>query len=174
RSAIRAGLFLSHVPGVPKLDFRVEGVYTDPSISKHLGPGFFYFNDRFLNGYTNDGQLMASWIGREGQGAQAWTNYWFTPRDRIQLNFRHQKVSAKFIPGGGTVTDFGARSDYDITKSVGLSVSVQYERWLFPVLRPGPTTNVSSFVEFDFHPSSIFQRASDRATARQFAGSDSR
>ena len=29
RSAIRAGLYFSHVPGIPKLDLRAEGVYTD-------------------------------------------------------------------------------------------------------------------------------------------------
>ena len=99
RSAIRAGLYFSHLPRTPKLDFRVEGVYTDLPAGGALSHGFFYSNDRYLNGYTNDGQLMGSWIGREGQGAQAWTNYWFSPRNRLQFNFRHQKVSQQFIPG---------------------------------------------------------------------------
>jgi hypothetical protein len=33
---------------------------------------------------TSQGQLLASWIGREGQGAQGWANYWFSPRNRLQ------------------------------------------------------------------------------------------
>ncbi len=140
RSAIRAGLYFSHLPKAPKLDFRVEGVYTDLPAGGALSHGFFYSNDRYLNGYTNDAQLMGSWIGREGQGAQAWTNYWFSPRNRLQFNFRHQKVSQQFIPGGGSLTDVGVRSDYWLRPSIGLSAWVQYERWQFPVIQaqPGP------------------------------------
>ena len=66
RSAIRAGLFFSHVPRIPKLDLRFERVvYTDLPAGGALSHGFFYFNDRYLNGYTNHGQLLASWIGRK-------------------------------------------------------------------------------------------------------------
>ena len=136
RSAIRAGLYFSHVPAASKLDFRVEGVYTDLPAGGALSHGFFYSNDRYLNGYTNDGQLMGSWIGREGQGAQAWTNYWFTPKSRLQFNFRHQKVSQQFIPGGGSLTDVGVRGDYWLRPSIGLSAWFQYERWMFPVIQP--------------------------------------
>src|SRR6267143_3887384 len=49
-----------------------EGVYTDVPAGGAISHGFFYFNPRFLNGYTSNGDLLASWIGREGQGAQAW------------------------------------------------------------------------------------------------------
>ena len=30
KTALTSGLYLSKVPGIPKLDFRIEGVYTDP------------------------------------------------------------------------------------------------------------------------------------------------
>ena len=33
RAAYRPGIYLSHVPGIPKLDLRVEGASTDPSHS---------------------------------------------------------------------------------------------------------------------------------------------
>src|SRR5207244_7763131 len=97
RSAIRGGLYFSHLPGLPKLDLRVEGVYTDLPVGGPLSHGFFYANDRYLSGYTNQGQLLASWIGREGQGAQGWANYWLGGRNRLQVNYRHQKVSQQFI-----------------------------------------------------------------------------
>ncbi len=101
RSAWSAGLYLSRIPGIPKLDLRMEGTYTDLPIGGNVSHGFFYWNDRYVDGYTNQGNLIGSWIGRQGQGAQAWANYWFTPKNRIQLNFRHEKVSQQFIPGGG-------------------------------------------------------------------------
>src|SRR3984893_15278576 len=160
RSAWHAGLYLSQFPKIPKLDLRVEGVYTDNPLGGNLGHGFYYFNFTWRNGYTNNGDLIGSWIGREGQGAQAWTNYWFTARDRLQFNFRHQKVSQEFVPGGGTLTDAGVRVDYWVHSSVSLSTSVQYERWLFPVIQPGPEKNVAASVEILFQPQKLFHRSS--------------
>jgi hypothetical protein len=150
-------LYLSHVPHVLKLDLRAEGVYTDLPAGGALSHGFFYSNSRFLNGYTNAGQLIGSWIGRQGQGAQAWSNYWFSPRDRIQINFRHLKVSQQFIPGGGTLTDVGVRGDYWLRPSVGITAALQYERWLFPVVQPGAQKNVSASIQIQFQPQKILQ-----------------
>jgi hypothetical protein len=159
RSAIHAGLYLSHVPGAPKLDIRAEGVYTDVPAGGALSHGFYYFSTLVLNGQTNNGYLLGSWVGREGQGAQAWTNYWFNARNRFQINFRHQKVSQQFIPGGGSLTDVGARGDYWTRFNVGISASVQYERWLFPLIQPNEATNVSAFVQISFEPQKWFRRA---------------
>jgi hypothetical protein len=164
-SAWHAGLYLSHLPRVPKLDLRAEGVYTDvPVRGGSNEPGNFYFNGTWRSGYTNNGNLIGSWVGRGGQGAQAWTNYWFNARSRLQLNFRHQKVSKQFTSpggitpfGGGTLTDFGIRGDYWFRQILEFSTSVQYERWLFPVIQPGPQTNVSASVEVQFQPQKIFR-----------------
>ena len=165
RSAIRGGLYLSHVPKIPKLDLRVEGVYTDVPAGGALSHGFYYFNFRFKEGYTYNGQLIGSWIGRQGQGAQAWANYWLGPRNRVQFNFRHQKVSQQYIPGGGTLTDVGARSDYWLTPSVGLSASVQYERWLFPIIQAGAQRDVSASVGFQIQPQKLFRPSLHREAA---------
>jgi membrane-associated phospholipid phosphatase len=160
RSAIRAGLYFSRVPKIPKLDLRVEGVYTDLPAGGKLSHGFFYFNDRYLNGYTSQGQLLGSWIGREAQGAQGWANYWFSAKNRFQVNFRHQKVSQQFVPGGGTLTDVGVSNDYWIRPNIGLSTTVQVERWLFPVIQPNAARNVSATVELQFQPQKMFRRSS--------------
>src|SRR5882762_2330572 len=159
-SAWHAGLYLSHFPRVSRLDLRVEGAYTDvpggvPANTK--GPGSFYQNGTWRNGYTNNGDLIGSWIGRGGQGAQAWTNYWFSPRNRLQLYFRHQKVSHQFIPGGGSLTDAGVRTDYTLRSNLTLSVSVQHERWLFPVIQPNEARNVTASVGIVFEPQKIFR-----------------
>jgi len=159
-SAWRAGLYLSHFPGASRLDLRAEGVYTDiPGITttETKQPGSFYENLTWRSGYTNNGDLIGSWIGRGGQGAQAWSNYWFSPRNRLQFNFRHQKVSQEFIPGGGTLTDVGVRWDYQVRPSLGLSATVQHERWLFPVIQPGAQRNVAASVQILFQPQELFQ-----------------
>jgi hypothetical protein len=168
RASWRAGLFFSHIPLVPKLDFRVEGVYTDipagrgaigpsPTFSSSIGPGAIYSNGTWRSGYTNNGYLIGDWVGRGGQGAQAWANYWFNARDRLQINFRHQKVSQQLIPDGGTLTDVGVRGDCWFQHGVGISTSVQYERWLFPVIQPGPQRDMTMSVEIQFQPQKIYR-----------------
>ncbi|HYL83012.1 MAG TPA: capsule assembly Wzi family protein, partial [Candidatus Angelobacter sp.] len=153
KSAFDSGLYFSRLPRLPKLDFRVEGVFTDnPNPNQVLQHGFFYFNSRYVNGYTNAGNLVGSWIGRQGQGAQAWSTYWFTPRNKVQFNFRHQKVSQQFVPFGGTLTDGGVRGDFWIHNRISISASVQYEKWNFPVLSPTRETNVSTAIQITYWP----------------------
>jgi membrane-associated phospholipid phosphatase len=165
RSAWHAGLFLSHVPWVNKLDLRAEGVYTDvPPGAGPIAPGSFYFNGTWRSGYTNDGNLIGSWVGRGAQGAQAWCNYWFNARNRLQFNFRHEKVSQVFVPNGGTLTDAGVRGDYWVRSNLSVSATVQYERWFFPVIQPNAATNVSATVEILFQPQKLFQHSNQNAT----------
>jgi hypothetical protein len=169
RSAIRGGLYFSHLPKLQRLDLRVEGVYTDIPAGGALSHGFYYFNFRFKEGYTNQGQLLGSWIGREGQGAQAWANYWFGARDRLQVNFRHQKVSQQFVPGGGTLTDFGVRGDYWPSQILGLTGSLQYERWLFPIIKPGPERDISASIGIQLQPQKIFRPSFHRRASNTAA-----
>lgn len=100
---------------------------------------------------------MGSCVGRDGQGAQAWSNYWFTPKNRLQFNFRHEKVSNQFIPGGGSLTDFGVRRDLWFHNGVGITSSLQFERWLFPVIQPGAVRNVTASLELKIQPQKIYR-----------------
>ena len=155
KSAITSGIYMPQVPKIPKLDLRVEGAYTDlpggtATISEQ--PGFFYYNLHYRSGYTNNGNLLGSWIGRQGQGAEAWSNYWFSPRNRLQLHFRHQKVDHKFIPRGGTLTNLGISADLWVRSMVDISSTVQYERWNFPEIAPAPQTNITAQFQITFHP----------------------
>jgi hypothetical protein len=166
RSAWHAGLFLSHFPWIHKLDLRAEGVYTDvPPGGGPISPGGFYFNATWRSGYTNDGNIIGDWVGRGGQGAQAWSNYWFNSRSRIQANFRHQKVSQVFVPLGGTVTDFGVRGDYAARHNLTFSAAVQYERWLFPVIQSNIEHNVSATFQISFEPQRVLRHAMDETDA---------
>ena len=74
----------------------------------------------------------------------------------VQLSFRHQKVSRLFDPGGGTLTDFGARSEFWTTPQWEMSTGIQYETWNFPVLKSGTQVNFSTSVQITFHPNALF------------------
>ena len=161
-AATWSGLYLAQVPKLNKLDFRVEAGYTDlPSglqngtPTSHYGPGLFYAYNRYPDGsYTNDGNLLGNWIGRDSQGVQAWSNYRFSPRSFIQASFRHQKVSHQFMPGGGTLTDAALSANVWLRNDLSVSGSVQYERWLYPVITPGVQTNVTTSLQLVFWPES--------------------
>jgi hypothetical protein len=153
KAAVISGIYMPRLPKLPKLDFRAEGIYTDPpAIQPSLQHGFFYINARFLSGYTNDGNLIGSWIGREGQGANAWTTYWFTPKDSLQFSFRHEKVSEQLIPHGGTITDAGASTSLWLHSTVSVTASVQYERWDFPVISQTRQTDLTTSIGLTFWP----------------------
>ncbi|MGH7488478.1 MAG: capsule assembly Wzi family protein, partial [bacterium] len=109
RPSMRMGVYLPQIPKVPKLDLRLEGVYTD--VPGQQSTGFIYFNGRYRSGYTNNGNLLASWIGREGRGGQAWATYWYSPRSKFQLAYRHAEVDKEFI-GGGRLNDFGGSAQF--------------------------------------------------------------
>jgi hypothetical protein len=161
-AAIWSGMYLAQVPKVNKLDFRVEAGYTDlPSglqngtPQSHYGNGIFYSNGRYPDGsYTNDGYLLGNWMGRESQGVQAWSNYRFSPRSFIQASFRHQKVSQQFMPGGGSLTDASLSANFWLRDDLSVSGSVQYERWLYPIITPGAQTNFTSSMQLTFWPQS--------------------
>jgi len=112
RAAYRPGLYLTHVPGIPKLDLRVEAASTDPSSSDHanlhsypsLYGQFMYYEGIQKQGYTNLGQLFGDWIGREDKGGQAWITYHLSGNELLQVGLRNQKATSYFIPGSTTQT----------------------------------------------------------------------
>ena len=153
------GIYLPRLPKIAKMDFRVEGVETDPPIGGNVGHGFFYYDQTWITGFQNAGQLMGNWVGREGQGVQAWTSYWFTPRNKLQFEFRHLKVSREFV-NGGTEGDASVRGDFWVRTSFSLSAAVQYEAWTFPVVATTRQSNVSSSLQLSFWPKGLARKNS--------------
>jgi membrane-associated phospholipid phosphatase len=151
KSAMQAGFYVARIPGIARLDFRAEGGYTEPPGFFTCG-GCFYFNSRYINGYTANGNLLGSWLGRFGQGEQAWTTYWFTPQNRIQATFRHQKVSGQFIPQGATLNNAGVSADFWVRPNMSISGAVQYEKWKIPVLAPSEHSNAVVSFQVTYWP----------------------
>lgn len=146
-SAWSPGIYLPKLPYLHKLDFRAEGAVTPA----RLFPGFFYFNVHYLDGYTNGRQLMGSWVGRQGSGFQLWSTYWFSGRNTLTLGYRGQWVDHSFLQGGW-LRDISATTNVALGSNFSLQAGVQYERWQFPLLTPGPVSNTSTSVEFSYTP----------------------
>src|SRR6266446_9903141 len=154
KSAIRGGIYMPRIPGIPKLDLRVEGGSTVPPNFPGCD-GCFYVNSRFPDGsYVNLDNLIGSWLGRAGQGENVSSTYWLSPRNKLQLNFRHQKVAGDYLPRGGTLNDGSLRVDFQIRPQVTFSGLLQYEKWNYPVLDPLPRSNVTTSIQLTFWPRS--------------------
>ncbi len=152
RAAWRPGLYLSHVPGIPRLDLRVEGAMTDPSVSTSQGGTFMYWETMERQGYTNQGQIFGDWIGREDKGGQAWITYHLSGDEWIQANWRRQKAAKDFIPDGTTLDDFGVQVVKRIGKDIAINGNFTYENWRAPVYKPGQQTVTTTDIQLTWYP----------------------
>ena len=107
RDAIVSGIYLPRLPRLPKLDFRLEGGYTDPVTPRSNDGHFIYWDSVYYHDLSmNKNNIIGSWMGREGKGIQAWTTYSFSSRNNIQFGYRQSKVAKDFIPEGETTKRF--------------------------------------------------------------------
>jgi hypothetical protein len=154
RAAYRPGLYLSHVPGLPKLDIRVEAASTDPSssnIASHNGQ-FMYWEGIQRQGYTNHGQLFGDWIGREDKGGQAWITYHLSGNEWIQAGYRNQKATTYFIPGGTTLNDFNIQVVKRIGKDIEVNGNFAFEHWTAPIYLSGQQTVTTTTIQLTWFP----------------------
>jgi len=153
KSAFQGGLYIPRIPRVPKLDLRLEGGTTAPVDFSGGCVGCFYVNGRYPDGsYLNGGNLIGSWLGRGGQGERVWSTYWLSSRNKIQFEYRHQKVDGDYLPQGGTLNDGGVNLEFQVKPAVTLSGSLQYEKWNYPLLAPEVKSNWASTVGVIFWP----------------------
>jgi hypothetical protein len=166
RASWRPGLYLSHVPGVPRLDLRVEAASTDPPTSRSNGGVFMYYELIQQQGYTNQGQLFGDWIGREDKGGQGWLTYHLSGDEWFQLGLRNQKAAKDFIPGGttyipGTTTyPTGGTTlndiSFQVVKRIGKDFEVNgnfaYERWKAPIYLSGQQTVTTTTIQLTWFP----------------------
>lgn len=152
RAAFRPGLYLSHVPGLAKLDVRAEAATTDPPTSRSNGGQFNYFEAIQRQGFTNKGQIMGDWIGREAKGGQAWITYHLSGNEWAQVSVRNQKTPKDFIPGGTTLNDVSVQVVKRLRKDLELDGNFTYERWKAPIYLPGEQTVTNTTVRLTWFP----------------------
>jgi membrane-associated phospholipid phosphatase len=150
RPTLNPGIYFPKLPKLQHVELRLEGLH-EP-LTTEFSPGFVYFDARrYLDGYTNNGLLMGSWIGRAGRGGQGWVTYNFSPRTKVEASYRHQEVSKDFI-GGGRLVDYSMTGEALLSSSLTLSGSLTYEQWFFPVIAPDRKASTTASVQLTFWP----------------------
>jgi hypothetical protein len=144
RAAYRPGLYLSQVPGLPKLDFRVEAASTDTSTTRSYLGQFNYYETIQRQGYTNKGFIMGDWIGRQAKGGEAWLTYHLSGNEWVQLHYLDKKTPVGFIPGGTSQGQFKVEAVKRFHKDIELDAWVQYERWKAPIYIPKPNNGANN------------------------------
>ncbi|MEO6922232.1 MAG: capsule assembly Wzi family protein, partial [Bryocella sp.] len=134
RAAYRPGILFSHLPGMPRMEFRVEGMSTDSSTRTSDAGRFMYYEVIQRQGYTNKGQLFGDWVGREAKGGQAWLTYNMGPGEWVRGMFSTKQTAKDFISGGVHQNDYKIDVVKRLRPDVELNAWVQYERWKAPVL----------------------------------------
>jgi len=151
-ATFRPGLYLSHVPGVPKLDLRVEAVDTDSSHPSSTGGRYQYWEVVQLQGYTNKGHLLGDWIGREDKGGQAWLTYHLSGNEWIQFSARNQKAAKDFIRGGTTLNDFSFQAVKRIGQDFEIIGSFTYEAYRAPIYLPDKQKVTNTSIQLTWFP----------------------
>lgn len=146
-SAWAPGVYIPKLPFLHKADFRAEGAITP----ERLFPGFFYFNVHYLSGYTNDRELMGSWVGRQGSGYQLWSTYWLSGRNTIQAAYRSLSVDHSFLMGGW-LREVAANTNLSMGNNFAVQAGIQYERWHFPLLASGSVSNLTTSIQLSYTP----------------------
>jgi hypothetical protein len=152
RAAFRTGLYLSHVPAIPKLDLRAEAAMDDQSTTRSVHGQFTYYEGEQKQGYTNQGQIFGDWMGREAKGGQAWVTYHLSGNEWVQVSWRGQKAAKDFIPGGTTINDFSALVVKRIGHDLELNGNFSYEGYLAPTYLTNKQTVTTTTFQLTWYP----------------------
>jgi len=152
RAAYRTGVYLSHLPKLPKMDLRVEAVSTDPNTSRSVQGRFNYFEIIQLEGYTNKGFIMGDWIGREAKGGQLWLTYHLSPNESIEFEYRNKKIPKDFIPLGTTQNTFTVTAIKRFYRDLEVNAAVSYEPWKAPFVANGEQHLTTGNIQVKWYP----------------------
>ncbi|HXY08591.1 MAG TPA: capsule assembly Wzi family protein [Terriglobales bacterium] len=150
RATVNPGFYMPQLPKLPRMELRAEG-FNEP-LTSEFAPGFVYYGARrYHSGYTNEGNLMGSWIGRAAHGGQGWLTYSFSPRTKLEAGYRHQEVSKAFI-GGGRAVDYSLQGEALVNRALSVAGWFQYEQWNFPMLAATGKSNITASLQVTFYP----------------------
>jgi hypothetical protein len=151
RAMFNPGIYLSQIPHLWKFDFRFELANTHHHEEAYTS--FFY-----QNAYTNKGFLIGDTVGRRGSAFDISSTYWLSPRKRVQLGWREQKVSKDLIPSGGSQNSVRVQADWRVQKEMEFSVLAQHELWVFPFLAVRPQSDNIISLQFTVYPRKLWLR----------------
>lgn len=141
RAGYRPGIYVSRFPGANHLDLRLEAASTDCVTSACVNGNNEYTETIQKQAYTNKGNIMGDWIGREGKGGQAWLTYHLSSNEWVQLQYLHKKTAKDFVAGGTTQNQVRV----ELVKRFGSGIEVntwyQRETWKAPIYKSGSQGN---------------------------------
>ncbi len=154
RTAYNPGVYFPRIPLVPKFDLRAEYVSTDvrPDPDEASQGELIYWDVQYHDSYTNKGDILGSWVGRQGSGSQFWGTYWLSPRNSVQVSYRHGWISPAFIPQGGRLDDITVSASFLVRGDMSVTASTKYEQWNIPILSPTRQTDVATSLQLTFYP----------------------
>ena len=155
RAMYNPGIYLSQVPRFQKNDFRLEVANTRTRGEPYTS---FFYNE----GYTNKGFLIGDTVGRHGSAFDASSTYWLSPRRRIQVGWREERVSKEFIPSGGSQDSLRVQADWLVAKEMEFSVLAQCEHWRFPFLDLYTQSDNVFSLQFTLYPKKFQSRTALR------------
>jgi hypothetical protein len=164
RNPFRPGIFITRIPGIPKLDLHIEAASTEsPADFGINGAGntgnLNYWNSLYHDGYTNGGNLIGNVVGRMGEAYQGWLTYWISPRNTLQFIYKNNFVDPKFIPGGGAWQDYSLNNSLYLKSGFYIKSEFQYEHIShYPILFTGVRRNFTAALEMGFSPGTRQQR----------------
>jgi hypothetical protein len=132
------------------MDLRFE-TYSTWLLRGDEGGRLFYWNNQYRDAYTNNANLLGSWIGRDARAYVVSSTYWWSSKNKLVAGFRQTKTGGKFLPGGGTQTDISLRGQWELRPDVIGSAFLQYERYLVPALG-GSNRNLTARIQVTFYP----------------------
>jgi hypothetical protein len=155
RAFYNPGIYLSQVPHLQKIDFRFEVANTRTRTVPYTS--FFY-----KEGYTNKGFLIGDAVGRHGSAFDASSTYWLSPRRRVQVGWREERVSKEIIPSGGAQDSLRVKADWFVAKEMEFSVLAQREHWRFPFLNTFTQSDNVFSLQFTVYPKKLLSRTALR------------
>jgi Capsule assembly protein Wzi/PAP2 superfamily len=151
RAVWNPGIYFARLPFLQHMDLRVEAVSSE-GLAHDYGGQHFFINDQYLDSNTNKGFLLGNAIGRDGRAIEGRSSYWFSARTRVEAGYRQNKISAIYLPGGGTITDGFVNAYFAIGSHWQADIFTQYERFLVPSYMSGSQHNTSGWLQLKWNP----------------------
>jgi membrane-associated phospholipid phosphatase len=152
RSILAPGIEITKFPKLSRLDLRVEALASDAAATAPYNGTFFYWNGAYHDGYTNRGDIIGSWIGRDSRAIWAQARYWISSTHTVTLTGRAVQLEPNFIPNGGHASDLAVGDTLTFKHKFQLATQLQFERWNIPALAGSVQHDVATTVELRYAP----------------------
>ena len=150
RAAWGPGIYFTKIPKLRHVDLRFES-YSTWLFRKDYGGEFIYWNGDYHDAYTNQGNVIGSWVGRDARALVATSRYWFSGKNFVEAQYKQIKTGSEFVFGGGTQTDVSLNSQFAYKQQWLIGVWAQAERYYIPLLG-SPQHDLAAWLQITFTP----------------------